>query len=229
MNIIEIIEKIEGEAKLNFTFNENKKIDFVNIEFLSQRGIETILENRNAFDALVINPRVCGICGHAHLIATVKAIEDCYKNIQISQKAKILRELTLNFELIQNHFKWFYLVLLPLFGYKQYVLKATEPSILINKAIAILAGQYPHNSYSIVGGVVSQPTEFDMLKIISLIDEVITFFEKNIIQYNLDDILEEKSITKFLKFKGDLAIILNKIIDNNWQNLGNGYNRFIVF
>ena len=59
--------------------------------------MEKILEGKNALDALVINPRVCGICGHAHLIATVEAIEDCYEDIEISNKAKIIRELTLKF------------------------------------------------------------------------------------------------------------------------------------
>ena len=106
-NIIKLIEKIEGEAKLNFSFDNQDKIDYVDIEFLTTRNIEKILETKPALDALVINPRVCGICGQAHLIATVQALEDCYSNIQISNKAKILRELTLNFEIIANHLKWF--------------------------------------------------------------------------------------------------------------------------
>ncbi len=110
--MIKLIEKIEGEAKLNFNFKEGR-IDFVDIEFMSTRNIENILRGKNAFDALVINPRVCGICGHAHLIATVQALESCYDNLELSNKAKTIRELTLNFELIQNHFKWFYLTMLP--------------------------------------------------------------------------------------------------------------------
>jgi len=76
--MIELIEKIEGEAKLDFSF-EDGKIDFVGIEFMTARGIENILKGKSALDALVINPRVCGICGHAHLIATVEALEDCYE------------------------------------------------------------------------------------------------------------------------------------------------------
>ena len=144
--MIKLIEKIEGEARLNFSFDKNKKIDFVDIEFFSTRNIENILQNKPALDALVINPRVCGICGHAHLLATVKALEDCYQNIKIPKNAQILRELTLNFELIQNHFKWFYLTVLPLFGYKQHLLKATLPSQTIAKAIATVGGQYPHTS-----------------------------------------------------------------------------------
>jgi hydrogenase large subunit len=229
LNKVKLIEKIEGEAKLNFSFDEDKKIGFVDIEFLSTRNIETILEGKSALDALVINPRVCGICGHAHLIATVKALEDCYTNLQISQKAKILRELTLNFELIQNHFKWFYLTIMPLFGHKQYLLKATKPSSTINKAIAVIGGQYPHNSYAIVGGVVCEPTQLDMIKVVNYIDEVIKYFEQNMVVANSKDFLQCDSIEKLFSLDGDLATILNDIKNNFWQQVGKSYDRFLVF
>jgi len=225
---IELIEKIEGEAKLHFSF-DNQKIDFVDIEFLSTRNIEQILENKQALDALVINPRVCGICGHAHLIATVKALEDCYSDISISSKADILRELTLNFEIIQNHFKWFYLTVLPLFGFKQYVLKAMNPSQLISKAIAIIAGQYPHNSYAIVGGVVSDPTSVDMIRLVNYIDETIKYFEQTVIKTQTDTVLECNDIEKLFSFEGDLSIILDSIKTKGWQHIGKSYDRFIVF
>jgi hydrogenase large subunit len=229
MKKIELIEKIEGEAKLHFSFDKNRKIDFVDIEFLTIRNIETILESKNALDALVINPRVCGICGHAHLIATVKALEDCYDNLKISKKAKILRELTLNFELIQNHFKWFYLTIMPLFGYKQYILKATKPTQAINRAIALLAGQYPHNSYAIVGGVVCEPTELDMIRVNSYIDEVIKYFEQNLVQINSEDFLNCDNIDKLFNLNGDLPTILDDIKNRDWLDIGKSHDRFIVF
>ena len=229
MDTIKLIEKIEGEAKLNFSFDKDKKIDFINIEFLSTRNIERILENKPALDSLVINPRVCGICGHAHLLATVKALEDCYEELVISTKSKILRELTLNFEIIQNHFKWFYLTILPLLGFKQYPLKAMKPSQTINKAIATIAGQYPHNSYSIVGGVVCEPTNLDMVKIINYIDETIKYFEQNILLTKSDDFLECNSIENIICKDGDLPMVLNKIKQNSWEHIGKSYDRFIVF
>jgi len=226
MNKIKLIEKIEGEAKLHFSFKD-EKIDFVDIEFLQTRSIEKILEGKNVLDALVINPRVCGICGHAHLIATVEAIEDCYESIEISNKAKIIRELTLNFELIQNHFKWFYFTVLPLFGYKQAVLKAAYPSQLMSKAIAVIAGQYPHTSYAIVGGVVSDITNMDLIKVSQYINETQKFFKENLLE--LDDILECDNIDSLFKQKGDLSMILDDIVKNGWKQLGKSYGRFISF
>lgn len=46
--MIKLIEKIEGEAKLNFNFKDNK-IDFVDIEFMSTRNIENIFKRQKCF------------------------------------------------------------------------------------------------------------------------------------------------------------------------------------
>ncbi|MCH9812327.1 MAG: nickel-dependent hydrogenase large subunit [Epsilonproteobacteria bacterium] len=223
-----LIEKIEGEATLDFHFLD-EKIDFVDIHFPHARGMERILEGRPAEDALVITPRVCGICGHAHLIAAVKALEDCYAQIEISQKAKIIRELTLNFELIQNHIKWFYLTLLPLLGYEQKILLASKATQLMSKAIALLAGQYPHNSYAIVGGVVSDPTPVELVQLENYIQETIRFFEAYMVQTDTKEMLSCEHIETMLGHKGDLPDILNELITRKWHRLGKSFDRFIVF
>ncbi|MDD2356988.1 MAG: nickel-dependent hydrogenase large subunit [Thiovulaceae bacterium] len=226
--MIKLIEKIEGEAKLNFHF-KNNKIDNVDVDFMSTRHIEDILKGKSPLDALVINPRVCGICGHAHLIATVRALEDCYESIEISNKAKIIRELTLNFELIQNHFKWFYLTIFPLFGFKQNVMKAVIPSQLMGKAIALFGGQYPHTSYAIVGGVVCEITQMDLIKLGHYIDETIQFFEKNLLDVDVQMLQDCDNVMNVLSKSGDLVDVLHLIEKNGWLEYGKSYDRFIVF
>ncbi len=228
IQVKKIIEKIEGEATLNFHF-EDAKISFVDIAFLSGRGMEEILRGRPAEDALMLTPRVCGICGHAHLQATLKALEACYPSIMISKKAEILRELTLNFELIQNHFKWFYLTLLPLLGEKQKVLHAAKPSQMMSKAIAHLAGQYPHNSYAIVGGVVCDPTHLEVLQVKNLLEETLGFFEEHIVIAKSEKLLSCENVDTLLSKEGDLPMLLKKILRDDWQDLGKSFDRFIVF
>ena len=228
MNKIELIEKIEGEATLDFHLKK-KEIEFVDIKFLSSRHIENILLEKDPLDALVINPRVCGICGHAHLIATVKALESCYESIEISKKAELLRELTLNFELIQNHFKWFYLVLMPLFGKKQNIYKATHPSQLMGKAIACVAGQYPHNSYAIPGGITNEVLPNELIQMENYIDQTLAFYKQNLVDANLEQFIDCESISKVLSKKGDLVDILLEIQKHKWEKIGKSYDRFIVF
>jgi len=226
--MIKLIEKIEGEAELDFKF-DGSIIDFVEIKFLDSRGIENILKNKSALDALVINPRVCGICGHAHLLATVKALEDCYDDLKIPQNAQITRELTQNFEIIQNHFKWFYMTIMPLFGYKDTLLKAITPSNIMSKAIATIGGQYPHTSYALPGGVTCQLNPMDILKIKNYINQAIEFFEQNLVKAKSSEILECNNTAMLLKRDGDLPLILNTILKNGWKSYGKSYDRFIVF
>lgn len=226
--MIELIEKIEGEAKLDFSFKDDK-IDFVDIEFLSSRHIENILKGKDAQDALVINPRVCGICGHAHLIATVNALEDCYEDIEVSTKAKLIRELTLNFELIQNHFKWFYLVINPLLGKKQDIYKATFPSQLMGKAIATVGGQYPHTSYAVVGGIVSEITPNDLITMENIIDETISFYQKHLINVDITNFVVCENIDKVFSQTGDLPLALKILKNKAWHKLGTSFDRFISF
>lgn len=228
MKKVELIEKIEGEATLEYQF-KNKAIDFVDIKFLSSRHIENILVDKNPLDALVINPRVCGICGHAHLMATVQALENCYENIEISNKAKILRELTLNFELIQNHFKWFYLVVLPLFGQKQDIYKATHPTRLMGKAIATVAGQYPHTSYAIPGGITNELLTHELVQIEQYIDQTISFYQQHLVNADMEKFVDCGSVNKVLSKDGDLIDILKLLKKHRLTKVGKSYDRFLVF
>jgi len=113
----EIVEKIEGEAKLELVW-ENEKVVNSKIKFFSYRGMEKIITGKNPLDALILTPRVCGICGHAQLMACVHGLEDVYINngikLHISQKAKSIRDITLDCEIIQNHLKWLFFIIMPI-------------------------------------------------------------------------------------------------------------------
>jgi Ni,Fe-hydrogenase I large subunit len=217
-----IIHKIEGEASLKI-FGE-RKVEFVEIEFWQYRGVENYLINRPIMDALVINPRICGICGHSHLFATVKAIENAI-NAKISKKAKILRDITVGLEIVENHIKWFYITLFPTqIKDKKYVFKASEFSSLISKAIALISGQYPHNSYMVPGGITADPTNLDIFKLKDMLNKIYEKYQKEIMDMNLysqdlelffENLPKDigKSINKFLVLGNNLFFKKNGDVD----------------
>lgn len=239
IKIKELIEKIEGEAELDFTI-EDGRIEDVKINFGFYRGIEEILQGRDAWDALVITPRVCGICNHAHLIAAVHAIEDGYRNagvnLILSKKAKKIRSFTLACELIQNHMKWFYMTIIPqLETYLQientqnHTLKATYLSSTITKALAIFAGQWPHSSYAVPGGVSCDPTHLDLMQVEALIDECIRFVEQVLIGMDITQYLDISSVSRLHEIGGDLGNVMHLIGSSGMATLGQSHDRFIVF
>jgi len=202
-----IVTKIEGEAELKVYGEE--KIEFVEINFWQYRGIEKYLINRHFLDACVINPRICGICGHSHLYATTLAIENAL-DIKVTKKAKILREITTALEILQNHIKWFYITLFPTQIKKNYIFKAIKITQKIAKAIALIAGQFPHNSYIIPGGVTCDLTYLEIMKLKDLLKEIFDDIQKEIIDKN--------------GYSKDLALFFENIP----KEIGKSVNRFLV-
>jgi len=204
-----IINKIEGEATLKII--GEGKVEFAEIEFWQYHGIENYLQNRHYMDALVINPRICGICGHSHLYATVKAVEKVF-DAQVPKKAAIFREVTSLLEIVENHIKWFYITLFPTqVKDKEYIFKAVKFSSKISKAIAILAGQFPHNSYMIPGGVTCDPTYMEIMRLKDLIKEIYNDYVSEITDENLSS--------------QDLELFFENIP----KDIGKSLNKFAVF
>lgn len=244
MKTVEIIERIEGEAKLNCTWSENKISD-ARIDFLNFRGFEFILKDKSPLDALVYTPRICGICGQAHLKATVEALENVYENIgeklEITTKAKLLREIGLNIEIIDSHIKWFYMFILPdiikletndlniyapLKGKRW--LEASKVASDTIKALAIIGGQWPHTSYMIPGGVVSDPTLSELSTMINYLDGAIRFFEESIAGVNFDEYLAFENFLDLEKLNGDLKYFKDISYKYDLNKYGKSHNRFLT-
>lgn len=244
MKTIDLVERIEGEAKLACSW-ENNVIKDARIEFLNFRGFELILEGKAPLDALIYTPRICGICGQAHLHATVNALENIYKNIgeelTITKKAKLLREIGLNIEIIDSHIKWFYMFIMPdivklskddyslyepLKGEKW--LKASSVASETIKSLAIIGGQWPHTSYMIPGGVVSDPTLLDLTSMQNYLDQAVRFFENDVVGMNFETYLSSSGLKDINKINGDLKDFINLSFEHNLEKTGMSYDKHIV-
>lgn len=244
MKTVDIVERIEGEAKLVCQWNK-EKISDVKIQFLNFRGFEFILKDKPILDALVYTPRICGICGQAHLKATVEALENIYKNhneeLTLTNKAKLLREIGLNIEIIDSHIKWFYMFIMPdiikfskndISSYKplkgEKWLQASSIASETIKALAIIGGQWPHTSYMIPGGVMSDPTLLDLVSMQNYIEQAIIFYENSLVGIDLENYLNFEHSEDLYKIKGDLRDFIDISFENNFEKIGKSYNRYLV-
>ncbi len=244
MKTVDIVERIEGEAKLVCQWNKDKISD-VRVEFLNFRGFEYILKGKAPLDALVYTPRICGICGQAHLKATVEALEQVYRNhneeLVLTNKAKLLREIGLNIEIIDSHIKWFYMFIMPDVvkfsnnDYSEYKalkgkkwLEASACASEVIKVLAIIGGQWPHTSYMIPGGVVSDPTLLDLTTMQNYIDYGINFFENNLVGMEIENYLSFNEAEDLYKVKADLKDFITLSFENGFEKIGKSYNRHLV-
>ncbi len=239
-----LLNRVEGEVELKLIW-ENGVVKDAFICAPNYRGFEKILEGRPYLDALAITPRVCGICGHAHLIATSRAIEDAYRkagiDIKLSQKAKAIRSVTLLSEIVQNHIRWFYLYLLPdVIKLKPSLRelyeplkgtswnKALEMSNKIIKVIALFGGQWPHTSYSLPGGVMCDPTGVEINQAVYLVNELIDFFEKNVLEMSKDRYLSIRGKDYINEVGGDIARFIELCLESGLDRAGRSYGRFLA-
>ena len=244
MKTVEIIERIEGEAKLSCSW-ENNLVSDVKIDFLNFRGFEYILEGKSPLDALIYTPRICGICGQAHLKATVEALENMYENINeplhVSNKAKLLREIGLNIEIIDSHIKWFYMFILPdiikldtndlgiyapLKGTRW--LESCKTASETIKALAIIGGQWPHTSYMMPGGVVCDPTLLELTSMQNYMDSAIRFFEKSLSGVDFDKYLSFNSEKDLQELRADLGYFRDLSFKYSLEIYGKSHDRFIT-
>jgi hydrogenase large subunit len=239
----EIIERIEGEATLELEWNAGV-IDFAKIKFFNFRGMEKILEKRPLYDAIAITPRVCGICSHSHALASVLAIESCFKNagdaLILSQKAQDIREIILNAEKIHNHIKWYFFTIFselqklsntPFEGnaFKDKVWFHAQKAITESlKMGAIFSGQWPHGSFAVPGGVTCDPLRADRIHAQNTLDGVIAFCEEFLYGMPLEEFLSFNSALQVMSSVRRLSLGIETMIALGFDRIGRSHDRFLA-
>jgi hydrogenase large subunit len=71
------------------------------------RGVELILQGRDARDAWLFAQRVCGSCGSAHALASVRAVEQAL-GLTIPTNARLIRNVLLGSLYVVSHIVQFY-------------------------------------------------------------------------------------------------------------------------
>jgi hydrogenase large subunit len=239
----EIIERIEGEANLELEW-EGGRISDARVKFVNFRGVENILKNRHPLDALVISPRVCGICSHSHANAAVLALESCYEEAGVSltctPKAQAIRQIILNAEKIQNHLKWLFFSIIPeltkiseknrliLGNPKELLSEFHEAYTQSLKMGAIFSGQWPHGSFAIPGGVCVDPVESDILQAKGALYKTQKIVESVLLNDGVQTALRWENLTDLLQSNGLLSKLTSILTQDYWADIGQSHDRFIV-
>jgi [NiFe] hydrogenase large subunit len=104
--VIDPITRIEGHLKIEVEVTNGVVTDAWSSGTLF-RGIETILQGRDADDAWLFAQRVCGVCTYVHGSASVRCVEDALKQT-IPNNAKIIRNLLMGGQFVHDHPIHFY-------------------------------------------------------------------------------------------------------------------------
>jgi len=212
------LNRVEGDLDIKVKIEDGVIVDAKSVGTL-YRGFENILQGRDPLDALVMTPRVCGICSISHLCASVKALEDAY-GITPPPQAIRLRNLSIMCENLQSDVKQVFLMFMADFAndyYKEYdfyekakkyyepfkgelsvdLLDATKN---ILKVIAYIGGQWPHTSHMVPGGLNVLAEDLEILRIKHLLEKFKIWYEKAILKCSFERFEEVTTIEAFEVF-----------------------------
>jgi Ni,Fe-hydrogenase I large subunit len=220
------------------------------------RGFERILTHRAPMDALVITPRICGICSTAHLTAAARALDMAAK-VKPPQNALRMRNLALMAEHIQSDVRHVFLMFTvdfvnPLYKnqklYDEVVrryepFKGTTVIEVVNETkkvleiIAIIGGQWPHSSYMVPGGIASIPSKNDILQCKILLAHYRNWYERRILGCSIArwaEVESGKQLDSWLDERkahqeSDLGMFLRFAKDTGLDKIGRGHGNFVSY
>ncbi|BBL60379.1 nickel-dependent hydrogenase large subunit [Methylomonas koyamae] len=212
------LNRVEGDLEIAVVLEDGVVAEARTVGTL-YRGFEQIMLGRAPRDSLVITPRVCGICGTAHLYSAVLALEQIWQ-VPVPPNAVRIRNLCLIAEGIQNDLRQTFLFFAPDFCNPRYrdqawfaeLTERFEPfrgSIYrqtlaqSRKAVEVVAqfgGQWPHSSYMLPGGVTIPPDLRRILACRAVLDDIQHWYEQVIVGAPLDEWLALDSADAYFEW-----------------------------
>lgn len=248
------LNRVEGDLEIRLSVEDGVVVEARTVGTL-YRGFEQILVGRSPRDAMVITPRVCGICGTAHLYAAALALENAW-GLSVPPNATRIRNLCLLAEAIQSDIRQSFLFFAPDFCQERYrnhplfpdLLKAFEPfrgsayletltiTRQIVRIVAEFGGQWPHSSYMLPGGVTSPADPRRLMSTGSVLDAAQHWYETRIIGAPMEEWLALDSADAFFRWieqpgpaAGALSLLSRFTRALNLHTLGAGTSHMLSF
>ena len=202
---VDPVSRISGLLSIEVTIEQGKIVD-AKSSGMQIRGFEHMLEGRYPLDTIRLTARTCGICSCAHSVASSMALEMAL-GVTPNLNGKLLRDMALGFETLQNHIRQIYQFLMPdyvdmtgispLFktgspkanDYRlpkilneklaNHYMKGIEYARAAHKAEAVIAGKAPHNHGVFVGGTTTNYDISQYTTIKAILAEIKNFVKED--------------------------------------------------
>lgn len=213
------------------------------------RGFEAMLQGRDPRDALVITPRICGICSISQSAAAAAALGDAMGLTPTPQGA-LATALIHAAENAADHLTHFHLFFMPDFARPAYAAHpwhrrvvdrftalegAAQRSAIAARAellhvMGLLAGKWPHTLSIQPGGVTRAPWPADKSRLMATVRAFRRYLETILFGGRLEDFTELSSVEALMRWTGgDLALFLELAADLKLDRMGKGARRYLSF
>jgi hydrogenase large subunit len=244
--------RVEGDLEIALDIADGRiAAAYVNSPLF--RGFEQILQGKLPADALVLVPRICGICSVAQSAAAALALADA-AGIAPPPNGRLASNLTLATENLADHLTHFYLFFMPDFARAEYAGRAWHPAaaerfratvgsapnqVLPVRArfmqmMGLLAGKWPHTLAVQPGGSTRPLQSSEIFRLHRTLREFRGFLETVTFGAKLEEFAAIASRSELDAWRaaagsGDLRAFLAIADDLDLWRLGRGTDRFLSY
>lgn len=217
------------------------------------RGFEQILTGRVPEDALVIAPRICGICSVSQSVAAARALAQA-AGIEAPENGRLAADLVLACENAADHLTHFVLFFMPDFARPAYAgrpwFEAAARRFAANKGDAaqalvpararflhlmgLLAGKWPHSLAIQPGGTTKSVDPGERVRLLSILAEFREALEAIVFADRLENVAALNSVAAMDAWadaapmdRGDFRLFLHIARDLRLDRLGRGPGAFL--
>jgi hydrogenase large subunit len=188
--------RVEGDLEITLDIADGR-VAAARVNSPLYRGFEKILAGKDPRDALVIAPRICGICSVSQSMAAAYALADA-QGLAMPRNGELATNLVLAGENVADHFTHFYLFFMPDFAREAYAGEpwhaaaaerfraasggAAREAIPARAALlhlmGLLAGKWPHTLSVQPGGSTRPVLAQERLRLLAQLGEFRRFLER---------------------------------------------------
>lgn len=219
------------------------------------RGFEQILPGKHPSDALVIAPRICGICSVSQSVAAARALAAA-SGVEMPRNGALASHLILAAENIADHFTHFYLFFMPDFARPVYAAEpwydvvaarfraihgqAAQAALPARAAflhlMGLLAGKWPHSLALQPGGSTRPIDARDKVRLLAVLGAFRRFLERQTFADTLENIIALNSLAALRCWadsadwtQGDLRLFLHLADSLHLDRLGRATDCFMSY
>jgi hydrogenase large subunit len=238
--------RVEGDLEVRLEV-ENGHVSAAWVNAPMYRGFEQILQGKHPFDAMVVVPRICGICSVTQSVAAARALAAAC-GAQPPPNGVLLTHLMLACENAADHLTHFYLFFMPDFTREGYAKKSWHAQALrrfsttsgehAREAIAVrqrwlqimgtLGGKWPHTQSIVPGGSTRGISASERYRLAARVAEMRSFLERVLYAAPLEEVVALQSEAALEQWcardpaQGDLRLFLTIAKDLGLAASGRG-------
>lgn len=246
--------RVEGDLEVRLDIAQGQ-VRHAEVNSPLYRGFEQMLAGKDPRDALVIAPRICGICSVSQSVAAAEALAEA-QGLTAAPNGRLITNILHATENIADHLTHFYMFFMPDFARPVYkaepwhgdvtnrflALKgAAVQDMLPHRTefmhiVGLLAGKWPHTLTLQPGGVTKWVAAHEIRRLLALVSSFRRFLQRQVIGVELEAFSALQSRAELFALVGqygithsDLFRFLNLSERLELNRLGRATDRYLSF